>query len=191
MAETTSTSSLKVGQYYYNLETYPGVDSNIQLFFLNSKNEWQSTELVGDGQTWYKLGIQAPVGTQVEIDEKSIMIGRSGIYELDDGITIKSLKFIQPVKYTRDDSASNEAKEQGIAQMNEAKSKLDAIYENGNDLTPEQLNEANAAALSYNEGYKKYMQGENGIYTKGEIVDLKNVVIDFTYTTTNTVVEGE
>lgn len=192
MSETTSVSNLEVGQYCYNLETYPGVITNIVLFSMDSAGKWQSVDLV-NGQIWHKVGIQAPMGTQVVIDEKVIMIGRSGIYELDDGITIESLKFIPPVKYNYNEDESKAAMEAGMTLMNDSKSALDTIYKNAGDnaLTEEQLNAANAAALAYNEGYKKYMEGKIGIYTEGDMIDLKNVIIDFVYSETNTVVEGE
>lgn len=44
-------------------------------------------------KTITKLGIQAPPGTMLSINNKPILIGRTGIYELDDDITIDSLQF--------------------------------------------------------------------------------------------------
>ena len=40
-----------------------------------------------------KLGIQAPPGTIASINGKPILIGRTGIYELDEDIKIESLSF--------------------------------------------------------------------------------------------------
>ena len=40
-----------------------------------------------------KLGIQAPIGTIVTINNKDIMIGRSGVYELNSDIEVRSLYF--------------------------------------------------------------------------------------------------
>ena len=42
----------------------------------------------------YKLGIQAENGVRVEINGTPIRIGKTGIYELDNTISIKSLKFL-------------------------------------------------------------------------------------------------
>lgn len=199
MAETTSTSGLKVGQYYYNLETYPDMESNVELFAMVN-GQWEAQELVGinAGEIWYKVGIQAPAGTQAVIDGQTIMVGRSGIYELDDGIAINSLKFVQPVKYVRDDETSDRYIAEGIAGMNDAQTIIKEIYydENGDpkdlgSITDEDLKVGNEACVAYNEAYKMYLSGKNGVYTKGEVTDLKNIVIDFTYTITNTVVEGE
>ena len=38
-----------------------------------------------------KIGIQAPIGTIVTINDSNIMIGRSGVYEINSTIKIKSL----------------------------------------------------------------------------------------------------
>lgn len=40
-----------------------------------------------------KLGIQAAIGTIVEINGVQIMIGKTGIYELDNTVDIKTLVF--------------------------------------------------------------------------------------------------
>lgn len=41
----------------------------------------------------YKLGIQAEAGTIVNINNVSITIGKTGIYELDNVVDIRSLEF--------------------------------------------------------------------------------------------------
>lgn len=40
-----------------------------------------------------KLGIQATVGTIVRINNRDIKIGKTGIYELDEIVTVKTLSF--------------------------------------------------------------------------------------------------
>ena len=42
-----------------------------------------------------KLGIQAEVGTIVKINDSEIKIGKTGIYELDEVVSIKKLSFPQ------------------------------------------------------------------------------------------------
>ena len=42
-----------------------------------------------------KLGIQAPNGTLVEINGVQIKIGKTGIYELDEVVAVKSIVFPQ------------------------------------------------------------------------------------------------
>lgn len=41
----------------------------------------------------YKLGIQAPVGTVVEVNDAVIKVGKTGIYELDNVVDVKKLVF--------------------------------------------------------------------------------------------------
>lgn len=41
----------------------------------------------------YKLGIQAPEGTVVNINGVNIKIGKTGIYELDNIVDVKTLNF--------------------------------------------------------------------------------------------------
>lgn len=47
-----------------------------------------------------KLGIQAPVGTVIEVNGVEIKIGKTGIYELDAVVAVKSLAFPQGVDDT-------------------------------------------------------------------------------------------
>jgi hypothetical protein len=39
-------------------------------------------------------------------ESKTIMVGRTGIYELDDDIAITNMYFIRPRKYKKDEEAS-------------------------------------------------------------------------------------
>ena len=41
----------------------------------------------------YKLGIQTDEGTQVEINNVTVKIGKTGIYELDNIVDVKTLVF--------------------------------------------------------------------------------------------------
>ena len=43
--------------------------------------------------TLSKLGIQAEVGTMIQINGVNIKIGRTGVYELDETVSIKQLSF--------------------------------------------------------------------------------------------------
>ena len=77
-----------VGQVYYR------VFNNITNEYDSSTNVFFGVNLV-EGKQIVKLGIQAPAGTVVVLnDNKNIVIGRSGIYELnDDDIIITSVVF--------------------------------------------------------------------------------------------------
>lgn len=187
MSVTTSSQGPFLGQYYYNLEGYPdpNTTSNINNIYEN---------IVGNGEKWFKLGVQAPAGTQLIINNKTIMVGRSGIYELDDNVTIETLKFIKPVKYTIDSVATNTALLEGAQEMQEALNKMKGL-EPSEDLTGDQAlyAEGQSAADEYSEAYNKYMQGINGIYKEESdaSTDLKNIIIDYAYVNINTLVEEE
>ena len=59
------------------------VEGSIQLYQLNN--------LKGDGQKyWKKMGVQARPGTLIVVNKEPIRIGRSGIYELNNGTKITS-----------------------------------------------------------------------------------------------------
>lgn len=162
-----------------------------------------------------KLGIQAPPGTkfyfnvtkpeneekQQEIDSLSIMIGRTGVYELDDGINISDLWFERPKLYALDESASEDAINQGRALMEAAK---DQFKQDCDSIAP-LLNTATDSKSqkdywqryqefhknyvdSYNSARELYIRGMAGIYKQATgLPDLHNVIIDFVYTT---IVEG-
>lgn len=173
MAITETSSGPKVGQYFYNLEGYPGLtsSSNVNIY----------EEMVGENEQWLKIGIQAPAGTQVEINHQTVTVGRTGIYELDDNIVINNLNFVQPTSYKYDEEASNEAIAHGLEIMNQAKEDLNNA---GDDIEAEK-----AAVDSYIEGYNEYRRGVNGIYTEDGLSDLKNIIIDYVYLEQTTSIE--
>ena len=90
--------NITIGQYRYKIT--------------GSDNLNNTTSLVFENKSWVKLGIQAPPGTQWEINSKQILIGRTGIYELDDDIEINTLKLLSEIDKAHDiiiDFAYNEA----------------------------------------------------------------------------------
>lgn len=56
-----------------------------------------------NGDSAAKISIQAPPGTEVQLNNKKIIIGRSGLYDFDnDNVPpVTSLVFSQPVRYIR------------------------------------------------------------------------------------------
>lgn len=57
----------------------------------------------------------------LKLSEKTIIIGQTGVYEIDDdNLTISSLKFIKPRKYIRDEAATKEKLTEGAKTMHEA-----------------------------------------------------------------------
>lgn len=126
-----------------------------------------------------KIGIQAPPGTQLQMNGiKEIMIGRTGIYELDEGISITSLKFYRPKTYVVNNSKTAENQKKGQEQMDAAKQTYD---EEVAGLSREDYAGLQKAAEKYykalNAGYSLY---QTKVYDVEE-GDLANVIIDYIY----------
>lgn len=81
---------LEDGQFKTSLP--PGVSSFFDVNLLN-------------GDSAAKVSIQAPPGTEIQLNNKRIIVGRSGLYDFDnDNVPpITSLVFPQPVRYIRTD----------------------------------------------------------------------------------------
>lgn len=192
-----------VGQVYYNV-----IDKNSGSCLSSGPNifkEGTPGELVkryGANQ-FNKVGIQAKPGTIVVLnDTKTIMIGQTGVYELDDDIVITSLYFNRPPKYTKDIEQSNAAIDEGIAKIKAAEEKQQkALAALGPE--PSKTNEAAFKSYwdryntiqttfikEYNEGLNLFQTGNNGIYrlpnpdniqAPENYDDLYDVIIDFIY----------
>jgi len=121
-----------VGQIVYNLQDYhtsgglistsnsgSGIISSTDGGYSSGKINLfsSSSDLVSryTSTGFTKVGIQAPAGTKVMLNgNKEILIGRTGIYEVDDDITITSMYFIRPKKYVKDDEATEEKRKEAI-----------------------------------------------------------------------------
>lgn len=92
-----------IGQIYYNV-----LDTNSGGYLSSNGVDIYSDIVSAYGATAFnKIGIQAPPGTQVVMnDTKNIMIGRTGIYELDYDIKILTMYFVRPKKYIKDEATS-------------------------------------------------------------------------------------
>lgn len=165
----------------------------------------------GIGSDITKLGIQAPPGTKFQLNASSleneannetiapltIMVGRTGVYELDDGLKINSLTFERPKVYSYDKDASQNAINAGRAIMENAKYTFDqrcsqlqplldsAISTDSQKNYWEEYQKAHKEYVdSYNKGRMLYIQGISGIYNEASgLADIHNVIIDFVYTT--------
>lgn len=205
---------MAIGQIVYNLEDYMGTGGLVSTARNNTRvtsfnnNDYENQRIdifhsnILEGLDVSKLGIQAPPGTKFFLNSskgdsnskgQEIVVGRTGVYELDDGIAITSLIFDRPKKFTIDIQATNEAITNGINQMEDAKIKFDNAYkalklsydaanttmtnkefwENYDIIHDEYLNEYNAARA-------KYIQGVAGIYVQNHLSeDLYNIIIDY------------
>lgn len=192
-----------VGQVYYNV-----IDNNSGSYVSSGQNIFSDIIAQVGASQFNKVGVQAPAGTKIVMNEsKTIMVGRTGIYELDDDIAITNMYFIRPRKYEKDEEASQQAIEQGTEGMQTADKKraddLEQFYKENPvmpdpDTDPEGYraywDSYNNIQTTYIEAYQTalslYNQGVNGIYVlpnpdnidaPENYQDLYNVIIDFIY----------
>lgn len=77
---------MAIKQFYYGIYINGGYQSNGD--FENGFNNLKAN----------KIGIQAPAGTEFELNGNKMVIGRTGVYQFeDDELSIKSIKFPNPV----------------------------------------------------------------------------------------------
>lgn len=186
-----------VGQIVYNLQTQAGVVSS-------SQTSWQTQttnpadriniyeDILKNKFTISKLGVQGPAGATMIINDKRIMIGRTGIYELDEGIPITTLKFEKRVKVQYSEELSKEAINNGKAQMQTAetarKAAIAALDESASDYWDKYIEIQNTYIIAYTKGKELYEKGLRGVYTQvqGEYEDFENIIIDFVYSEVKT-----
>lgn len=151
--------------------------------------------------SFLKLGIQAPPGTKVRLNSnKLIMIGRTGVYELDEDIKITGLQFERPKKYIVDTAATEQSLNEGISGFEQAeKNRKNALADLDNEYIGKDKDSVYWAEYTriqdeysdvYAEAQSKYIAGVNGIYvlpnTSNPNADenyeeLYNVIVDFLY----------
>lgn len=171
--------------------------------YKENKIDIYNTNILASFNNIKKIGIQAPSGTKFTFSESStpnagqwFMIGRTGIYELNDNIVITSLKFQRPQNYILNKELSQELQISGTQVMKQAR---DIFLNKINELTKtmgqapdrtetgsEYWNEYNKLHQEYITQYKSglgiYLKGKAGVYTPDPTVtDLYNIIIDFTY----------
>ena len=207
---------MAIGQIVYNLEDYAGSGG-----LVSTSNNDLSVRVTSFGNNFYesqqikifeknilenipfikKIGIQAPPGTKFFLNGsdgalysgQEIVVGRTGIYELDDNISITSLVFDRPKKYAIDIAATNEAINVGITQMEEAKNQFDVAYRSlklakeaastsmSNEEFWEQYDLLHDKYLEeYNAARAQYIKGIAGIYVENSLnEDIHNIIIDY------------
>lgn len=192
-----------VGQVYYNV-----IDKNSGSPVSSGTDIFSDIVAALNATQFTKLGIQAPPGTRVVMNgNKTIMVGRTGIYELDEDIVITAMYFVRPRQYIKDEAASEAAKEAGINGMlaadtarQSALDTLNAGYPNGiptdedaegYDEYWDQYNEIQSIYISaYKEALNQFNTGSNGIYvlpdpnnpnSEVNFKELYDVIVDFIY----------
>ena len=126
----------------------------------------------------FKLGIQAPPGTQFLIGEDNVFImGAGGTFEVDENTQVPSLIFVRPNIYVKDDEISNNKIKEGQQKIQEAYE----YYRSNVVDAPNweaKLDNTNTFINKFQEGKKTYEQGIRGIYISQGQSDLYNIIID-------------
>lgn len=121
-----------IGQLYYRVPI--GTDNDGAVIYSTSTQlatSFFGVNLVGlmGTSAWTKVGIQAPPGTQMVMNGiKEILMGRTGIYELDEDISITDLQFKQPQNYIEDTKAEEQAKSDGLKMIENAMNVRETTY---------------------------------------------------------------
>lgn len=180
---------MEVGQVYYNV-----IDRNSKTCLSSGPSIFTNIVRGYNATEFKKIGVQAPPGTQMVVNDKltPIMIGATGIYELDEDISVTSLYFLRPKKFLKDVDESDAAINEGVKKMKEAEEERDKNIKvtivNGK-VTNLQVKVNNAMMSEpsrdsddfmtfwnkyseyqsdfiskYNEGLALYQTGSNGIY---------------------------
>lgn len=185
-----------IGQIYYNvIDTSSTGDG--KHYISSGTDIYNDIVNASSAKQFTKVGIQAPPGAQVVMNtSKIIMIGRTGIYELDEDIAITNMYFVRPKNYIRDDEETESKKQEGEKIIKDAKAALEAaIAALGTEPSDpssdayktywEGYNEANETYIAaFQEGSAILNQGLNGVYKLDEdnpYGDLENVIVDFIY----------
>ena len=187
---------LAIGQIYYRVVDTNSSGDGKNYISSSGIDIYKDIVNASSAKQFTKVGIQAPPGAQVVMNEsKTIMIGRTGIYELDEDIAITSMRFVRPTIYIKDDEESESKKQEGEKIIKEAKAALEAaiaaLGEEPSDSTSDAYkaywngyNEANETyIIAFQKGSAILNQGLNGVYKKDEssIGELDNVIVDFIY----------
>lgn len=121
------------------------------------------------------------------INGQLIIIGRTGIYELDEKIIVDEFYILPDTLWEKDEKATQDAQENALTSFELVEvekytkgwtEELDTWVENyKNNINP-----------IFNQGYSFYLQGKNGIYrpqtdsnNKPQYRDFHNLIIDYIY----------
>lgn len=184
-----------IGQIYYRIVDTSSTGDG-KHYISSGIDIYNDIVSASSAKQFTKVGIQAPPGAQVVMNaSKTIMIGRTGIYELDEDIVITSMKFVRPTVYIKDEKESESKKQEGEKIIKEAKAALEAaiaaLGEEPTDPTSDAYktywngyNEANETYITaFQKGSAILNQGLNGVYKEDKTVigELDNVIVDFIY----------
>ena len=191
--------------YQNNLNDSTETTTNDETDYENKKINIFKDNILKGFNNVKKIGIQAPPGTKFTFNKATtqdtgewIMVGRTGIYELNDDIVINYLRFQRPQNYIINKELSQQLQATGTGIMKVARdtflqkiNELEKTLGQAPDRTEagsEYWTEYNNAHQNYITQYKSglgiYLKGKAGVYVPDPtIVDLYNIIIDFTYET--------
>lgn len=191
--------------YQNNLNDSTETTTNDETDYENKKIDIFGVNILKGFNNVKKIGIQAPPGTKFTFNKATtqdtgewIMVGRTGIYELNDDIVINYLRFQRPQNYIVNKELSQQLQATGTGIMKVARdiflqkiNELEKTLGQAPDRTEagsEYWTEYNNAHQNYITQYKSglgiYLKGKAGVYVPDPtIVDLYNIIIDFTYET--------
>lgn len=186
-----------IGQIYYRVIDTNSTGEGKNYISTSDIDIYSDIVSASKAKQFTKVGIQAPPGTQVVMNtNKTIMIGRTGIYELDEDIAITYMRFLKPKNYIKDEEESEQKKQQGEKIIKDAKEALEnaitALGEEPTDPTSDAYktywnayNDANRQYIEkFQEGSAILEQGLNGVYKLSDENpegDLENIIVDFIY----------
>lgn len=138
---------------------------------------------------FYKLGVQAPPGSKMVVNKnKEIIVGRTGIYELDDDIPpIENLYFERPIKWKPNLGETERLKAEGKAALDRAEAwrqeQLKGLDKDSEDYWDKyiDIDKKFRELPDYVNGTNNYKKGVNGVYEQDGYDDIDNVIIDFIY----------
>lgn len=159
-----------IGQFHYNV---PGLENNIDSERLKNGNWLDSNKKI------IKLGIQAEPGTKVDIDGNEIIIGRTGIYELDnENIKIEKVKLTPRPNYSLDKKETDNAATNAINGFGEIEVK--PYTTNGGQTLEDWVTEFNKQQNNFLQVYPEYLKAKNGVYVEDtNTPDFQNLIIDY------------
>ena len=159
-----------IGQYIYKvLDTVSGSYLKNSDVFNNMQDGATETPVITNNFT--KLSFQAPTGTNIIIDGKTVIIGRSGYYEVPEGIRVGSFSLKAGMIYT---PAQNDKVKAALTILSGTVSELNTAIENAkNDVSIIVDNK------QFEEDYQKYQDALEAEPTASVSVPLENIIIDY------------
>lgn len=161
-----------IGQYIYKvLDTVKGTYlANSDIF---KDMQEGATETPTITNNFVKLSFQAPTGTNIIInDNKTIIVGRSGYYEVPEGIAVESFKLKAGMIYTPEQN--DEKIKKALETLSTTVSELNTAI--GNAQSDVSIIVDNN---QFEENYQKYQAALEAEPEVTVSVPLENIIIDY------------